>query len=107
MLRIGDWRKVKIGGCLEAIGYVSNIMQHGFHGEEVELTKVVYLIGGDPQLKQPTRGIYSPLQLEPADVEMDKLQDTSALIDLALITKDKQWFEELTGGKRKWHTVEQ
>ncbi|MCP3764070.1 IDEAL domain-containing protein [Domibacillus sp. A3M-37] len=107
MLRIGDWRKVKIGGCLEAIGYVSNIMQHGFHGEQVELIKVVYVIGGEPQIKDPLRDIYSPVELEPAGDFWDKLQDRSALIDLALLTKDEQWFEELTGGKLKWPIVEQ
>ncbi|MCP3763876.1 hypothetical protein NLX67_16005 [Domibacillus sp. A3M-37] len=95
MLRIGEWKKVKIGGCLEAIGYVSNIMQHGFHGQQVELTKVVYLIGGDPQMKKPTPGIYSPLELQPADHLIKQWQDRSSLIDLALLTGDREWFEEL------------
>lgn len=97
MIRIGEWKKVKIGGCLEAIGYVSNVMQHGFHGQQVELTKVVYLIGGDPQLKKPTPDIYSLFELEPADIEMELLQDQSIFIEMALMTGDEQWFEELMG----------
>lgn len=96
MLRIGEWKKVHIGGCLEAIGYVSNVMQHGFHGQQVELTKVVYLIGGDPQLKKPTPGIYTSAELRSADVEIELLQDRSIFIEMALMTRDHIWFKELS-----------
>jgi hypothetical protein len=65
-MRVGEWKKAKIDACLEAIGYVSNIMQHGFHGQRIELIKVVYVIAGEPQIKDPLRGIYSPVELEPA-----------------------------------------
>lgn len=96
-MRVGEWKKVHIGSYLEAIGYVSNIMQCGFHGQQVELTKVIYLVGGEPQLKKPTPGVYSLSELEPADIEMELLQDQSIYIEMALITGDEKWFEEMTG----------
>lgn len=97
MIRIGEWKKVKVGGCLEAIGYVSNIIQYDLNDQQVELTKVIYLIGGEPQLKKPTPGVYTLSELEPADIEMELLQDQSIYIEMALITEDEKWFEELTG----------
>lgn len=106
MLRIGEWRKVQIGS-MTAIGYVSNMVQSGFYGYRVELTKVIWITHGKYLLKKPSPGIFTEEQLEPIGDFWDKLQDKSSLIDLALLTKDEKWFKELIGGKQKWHTVEQ
>ncbi|MCM3789452.1 hypothetical protein M3221_13685 [Domibacillus indicus] len=106
MLKVGEWRKVQIGG-MTVIGYVSSIVQSGFQGYEIELTKVIRIKDGEFEFRTPVPGIFTEEQLEPIDDFWDKYQDKSALIDLALLTKDEQWFKELIGGKQQWHTVEQ
>lgn len=106
MLKVGEWRKVQIGG-VKVIGYVSNIMQSGFQEYEIELTKVIRIKDGEFQFRTPVPGIFTEEQLEPIDDFWDKHQDKSALIDLALLTRDEQWFKELTGRTQHWHTMEQ
>ncbi|MCP3763934.1 hypothetical protein NLX67_16315 [Domibacillus sp. A3M-37] len=106
MLRVGEWKTVKIGD-MTAVGYVSNIVQSGFYGYRVELTKVIWIMDGKYLFKKPSPGIFTEEQLEPIGDFWDKQRDRETLVDLALLTGDKQWFEELTGGKLKWHTVEQ
>ena len=97
MVRVGDWMKVKIGS-IYSIGYVSNIVNHALYGEMVEITKVIYIIGGKPQFKKPMlTDHFRAHELESVNDFWSKHQDKSALIDLALLTGDKQWFEELTG----------
>ena len=106
LLNIGDWKTVKIGN-MTAVGYVSNIINFSWHGERVELTKVVWMKDNKYLLKKPSPGIFTEEQLEPIGDFWDKHQDNSTLIDLALKTGDREWFKELTGEKRKWQTVEQ
>lgn len=105
LLNIGDWKTVKIGS-MTAVGYVSNIINFSWHGERVELTKVIWIKDNKYLLKKPSPGIFTEEQLEPIGDFWDKHQDNSTLIDLALKTGDREWFKELTGEKRKWHTVE-
>ncbi|WP_050183955.1 IDEAL domain-containing protein [Domibacillus robiginosus] len=106
MLNIGDWKIVKIGS-MTVVGYVSNTIHYSLHSERVELTKVVWIKDNQYLLKKPSPGIFTEEQLEPIGDFWDKHQDNSTLIDLALKTGDREWFKELTGEKRKWHTVEQ
>lgn len=98
--------KVQIGS-ISAVGYVSNIAQVGFYDHQIELTKVAWIVGKEIEFKKPTQGLYGEDQLEPVGDFWDKLQDKSAFIDLALLTRDEKWFRELMGEKQKWHTVEQ
>lgn len=95
-MKIGEWRTIKIGDAT-AIGYVSNINNYSWYGECVEFTKVGWVIGGAIEWRKPKQGIYESNRLNPAAALLDQYQDKTTLIDLALLTKDKQWFEELTG----------
>ena len=106
MINIGEWKTVKIGDAT-AVGYVSNIISYSQHGEQVELTKVGWLSNEEIEWRKPSLGTYELTQLEPADHLINQYQDRSGLIDLALLTGDKQWFKELIRGKQKCHIVEQ
>lgn len=104
MLRVGEWKTVKIGSET-AIGYVSNIINFSWHGERVELTKVGYLASDGIRWRKPSLGTYAATQLEVADQLFEQYQDKAALIDLALLTGDKLWFAELTKGQVMQHEV--
>ncbi|OMP67048.1 hypothetical protein [Domibacillus epiphyticus] len=87
MLRIGERVSVQIGD-ITAIGYISNV---GYYGHQIELTKVARIIGGEIEWNRPTKGSYEAHRLEPVGTLLDEWQDKSALVDLALLTKDKRF----------------
>ncbi|MCM3790371.1 IDEAL domain-containing protein [Domibacillus indicus] len=95
-MEIGEWKRVKIGD-VTVIGYISRIV---FSGSQIEIT-IVAIIKND-LLKwgrgMPRTLLFGKHRLEPIGTLLDDIQDKTALIDLALMTKDKDWFEELTEG---------
>ncbi|WP_046181256.1 IDEAL domain-containing protein [Domibacillus tundrae] len=92
-MEIGAWKKVKIGD-VTVIRYVSHI---GYSGIQIEIVRVARLKNGEVKWTKPTRLLFEKHRLEPLGRLLDEKQDKTALIDLALLTKDKEWFEELTG----------
>lgn len=98
MVNIGEWKVVKIGD-VTAVGYVSNIINYSWIGDRVQLTKVGWLSNKGIEWWTPSIGTYEEGELRSADNLLNEYQDKTTLIDLALLTKDKQWFEELTRGK--------
>ncbi|MEM1504964.1 IDEAL domain-containing protein [Domibacillus sp. 8LH] len=93
-MEIGEWKKVKIGHVM-VIGYVSRI---GYYHSQIELVIVGRIKNGIMQWGMPTRLLFEEHRLEPMGTLLDDIQDKTTLIDLALMTKDKEWFEELTEG---------
>jgi hypothetical protein len=99
----GEWVSVAVGEDV-VIGYITTL---ALYGDQVEIRRVARIKDGELKWIVPTRALFEAYRLEPADHLLNEYQYKTTLIDLALLTKDKQWFEELTGGKQKWHTVEQ
>ncbi|MCP3764180.1 IDEAL domain-containing protein [Domibacillus sp. A3M-37] len=99
----GEWKKVEIGD-VTVIGYVSHI---GYYGIQIEIITVARIKNGELEWTTPTRALFKEHRLESLGTLLDDMQDKTALIDLALMTRDKKWFEELTGRKQKWPIVEQ
>jgi hypothetical protein len=94
-MEMGEWRTIKIGD-VTAIGYISNIHSYSWYEECIEFTKVGWISGDTIEWRKPTQGIYEANRLNSAAELLNQYQDKTTLIDLALLTKDKQWFEELT-----------
>ncbi|OES45830.1 hypothetical protein [Domibacillus iocasae] len=86
------------------IGYITTIT---LYGGQVEIKRVASVKDGELKWLVPTRALFESYRLQPADNLLNEYQDKTVLIDLALLTKNKECFEELTGGKQKWHTMEQ
>ncbi|WP_050183733.1 IDEAL domain-containing protein [Domibacillus robiginosus] len=101
-MEIGEWKIAKIGD-FTVIGYVSRISNHR---SQVELAIVGRIINNKMKWGTPTKLLFEEHRLEPLGTLLDDIQDKTTLIDLALATKDKKWFEELTGGVKKGHTAE-
>jgi IDEAL domain len=99
-VRMGEWKTVEVGSKT-AIGYISNIITFSWIGEMFELTKVGWVSTSGIVWRKPSLGLYEMNQLEPADQLLDQYQDKSTLIDLALLTRDEQWFRELVGQRRQ------
>ena len=93
-MEIGEWKIAEIGD-VTVIGYVSRI---DYYGTQIELAVVGRIIKGKMIWRAPTRLLFKEHRLEPIGTLLDDVQDKTMLIDLALMTKDKEWFEELTGG---------
>jgi hypothetical protein len=88
----GEWISVLVGNVI-AIGYIKTI---GFYGGQIEIMRVSRITGGEVKWASPTRALFEADRLKPLGTLLDDWQDKSVLIDLALLMKDKQWFEELT-----------
>ncbi|WP_046174959.1 IDEAL domain-containing protein [Domibacillus indicus] len=93
-MEIGEWKIARIGD-LTVIGYISRI---GYYGSQIELAVVGRIIKGKMMWGSPTSLLFEEHRLKPMGTLLDDIQDKTTLIDLALMTKDKKWFEELTGG---------
>ncbi|MEM1505921.1 IDEAL domain-containing protein [Domibacillus sp. 8LH] len=93
-MEIGEWKIAKIGD-LAVIGYISSI---GCCHSQIELAIVGRITKGKIMWGTPTKLLFGEHRLKPVGTLLDDIQDKTALIDLALMTKDKEWFEELTGG---------
>ncbi|WNS79425.1 IDEAL domain-containing protein [Domibacillus sp. DTU_2020_1001157_1_SI_ALB_TIR_016] len=93
-MEIGEWKKAKIGE-VTVIGYVSRI---DYYESQIEIAIVGRIKNGIMKWGTPTRLLFREHRLEPLGTLLDDIQDKTALIDLALMTKDRKWFEELTGG---------
>ncbi|MCM3790488.1 IDEAL domain-containing protein [Domibacillus indicus] len=93
-MEIGEWKKAEIGD-LTVIGYVSRT---GCYHSQIELAIVGRIIKDELIWGTPTKLLFEEHRLKPIGTLLDDIQDKTALIDLALMTKDKEWFEELTGG---------
>ena len=101
-MEIGEWKIAKIGDVI-VIGYVSCISNHR---GQIELAIVGRIINRKMKWGTPTKVLFKEHRLEPLGTLLDDIQDKTTLIDLALMTKDKKWFEELTGGLKKVHIAE-
>jgi hypothetical protein len=89
MVQVGDWVKVKMWGYY-LIGFVEYVWK-----ESIQITKVFRVEDGKVQRISQRHGTYDPSQVEPlpCDIHPD---DIGTLIDIALDTKDEEWFRELT-----------
>ncbi|OES45252.1 IDEAL domain-containing protein [Domibacillus iocasae] len=88
----GEWVSVAVGEDI-VIGYITTIT---LYGGQVEIKRVARIKDRKLKWLVPSRALFESYRLEPADSLLNEYQDKTALIDLALLTKDKQWFEELT-----------
>jgi uncharacterized protein YpiB (UPF0302 family) len=89
MVQVGDWVKVKLFGYY-LVGFVEYIWD-----DTVQITKVLRVSDGELERISQRSGIYDVSQMEPLPSDL-KVEDLGALIDIALDTKDEQWFRELT-----------
>lgn len=94
-MKVGEWKTIEIGGSL-AIGYVSDVNKYSWHGDCIEFTKVGWVTNNIIEWRRPMQGIYESSRFHSAGQLLDSYQDKTALINLALLTKDKQWFNDLT-----------
>lgn len=89
---VGEWVNVASGDYKD-VGYVSNI---GCYSGQIEIIKVARIRDGIIEWSKPKQKSYDAGLLKPIGTLLDQLQDKSALINMSLDTKDKEWFEELT-----------
>jgi hypothetical protein len=94
-LYVGEWINVAIGDY-KAVGYVSHME---CYSSQIEIMKVARIKGDIIEWSKPTHGSYDAHRLKPIGTLLDHFQDKSTLINMSLDTKDKEWFEELTGKK--------
>jgi hypothetical protein len=92
MVQVGDWVRVRRWGYY-MIGFVEYIWKNS-----IQITNVLRIENGEMQKIGQQPGTYDPSQVEPlpCDIHPD---DIGTLIDIALDTRDKEWFEELM---RRW-----
>lgn len=96
-MREGDWVIVEVGGSYcQIVGYIT---QAGQWGGCIQIIKVIRIIKGNWHWLKPSTGSYNVEKIKPATTLLDQHQDKSALIDIALLTRDKQWFKQLTEKK--------
>ncbi|OAH57756.1 MULTISPECIES: hypothetical protein [Bacillaceae] len=89
-MNIGDW-------VLAASGrywYMSYIDSFSKYLETVHVTKITRFIRGVPENIKPAPATCSMSLIVPLDSSLLK-EDYDSLIDLAIITADKEWFFEL------------
>ncbi|MEM1506136.1 IDEAL domain-containing protein [Domibacillus sp. 8LH] len=92
----GDWVIADVnGGYSKTVGYVTKV---GYWGEYIQIMQVIRLTNNRWEWIKPKVSSYMSVQLVSAVELFDQYQDKTTLIDLALQTKDKKWFEELTEG---------
>jgi hypothetical protein len=89
MVQVGDWVKVKRWGY-HFVGFVEYIWKNS-----IQITNVLRIENGEMQKIGQQPGTYHHSQVEPlpSDLHAD---DIGTLIDIALDTKDEEWFRELT-----------
>jgi hypothetical protein len=88
----GEWISVVVEHVV-VIGY---IRKTEFYGGQIEIMRVASITGGEVKWESPTKAFFKADHLQPLGTLLEDWQDKSVRIDLALLTKDKQWFEELT-----------
>ncbi|OKL37015.1 hypothetical protein [Domibacillus mangrovi] len=89
-MNIGDW-------VLAASGkywYMSYIDSFSRDSETVHVTKITRFVEGIPENIKPAPATCSMRLIIPLDSSLMK-EDYDELIDLAIITADKEWFSEL------------
>lgn len=93
-MKKGEWIIVEVGdNYCQAIGYVTHVYRSiGC----IQVMKVIRIMNGTWEWLSPSAGSYKIETAKPADKLLDRYQDKSALIDLALLTHDEKWFKELT-----------
>lgn len=93
-MREGEWVIVNVGGnYCRIIGYITHV---GHWGGCIQIMKIIRIINGKWQWLKPSTGSYSAEKIKSAEDFLEQHQDKSVLIDLALLTRDKQWFNQLT-----------
>ncbi|WP_050180477.1 IDEAL domain-containing protein [Domibacillus robiginosus] len=101
----GDWVIADVNGKYsKTVGYVTKV---GYSDRHIQVKQIIQVTNNQWEWIKPKVRSYMPVQLVSAVELFNQYQDKTTLIDLALQTKDKKWFEELTGEKQKWHAVEQ
>lgn len=86
-MRIGDWVIGNYFGGTKFIGYIEDVEFNEDFNDELYTINLI-----KPHVSQIKRTIiaFSPLETEV------RPEDLSLLIDLALLTKDKEWFDQLS-----------
>ncbi|MGG4011437.1 IDEAL domain-containing protein [Bacillus smithii] len=78
------------------VGFVEYIWD-----ETVQISKVLRVEGGKVQKIKERPGTYDVRKIELLP-STPSPEDIQAMIDIALDTQDKEWFEELTRRRNKW-----
>jgi len=105
-LQVGDW----VLAGVSRNWYLSYIDSFSIDGETIHITRVAKSMNGKPGWIDPVPATCHKSLIGEVEITIrpeDYMEMHQLMIDMALQTKDKQWFEELMGGKPKWHTVEQ
>jgi uncharacterized protein YpiB (UPF0302 family) len=92
MVQVGDWVKVKRWGY-HFVGFVECIWKNS-----IQITNVLRIENGEMQKIGQQPGTYHHSQVEPLQCDIHP-EDLRTMIDIALDTRDKEWFEELM---RRW-----
>mgnify|MGYP001072011458 CR=1 FL=1 len=101
----GDWVIADVNReHSKTVGYVTKV---GYSDRHIQITQIIQITNNQWEWIKPKVSSYLPTQLVSAVELFNQYQDKTMLIDLALQTKDKKWFKELTEEKQKWYTVEQ
>ncbi|MEM1503739.1 hypothetical protein RG959_10015 [Domibacillus sp. 8LH] len=105
-MQVGDWVLAGVGRNW----YLSYIDSFSSDGDTVHITRIARSAKRQPVWIEPLPATCHKSLVSATGITMppeDHMEISQLMIDLALQTGDKQWFEELMGGEQKWHTVEQ
>lgn len=90
MLKRGDWITAQIDNY-HVVGFIENI---SVARNEVFITKVANQVEGVTYAIKPTPKLFTVDRIEELPLTLEK-EDWDCLIDLAIQTGDKKWFEQL------------
>lgn len=91
MVQVGDWVKVKMFGYY-LVGFVEYVWE-----SSIQVTKVFRVENGKVQKVSQRQGTFDIEKAEPLPSDIHP-EDLNELINLALDTRDRQWFEKLWKG---------
>ncbi|MGG3452154.1 hypothetical protein [Domibacillus aminovorans] len=91
-MEIGDWVQMRFLGCA-VLGYVTKI----YHGQGVFSVRKIAQVDKDGKAEYFNKETYGKYGMSQAEYVAAGLfpEDHASMIDLALMTKDKEWFENL------------
>ncbi|OAH59196.1 hypothetical protein AWH48_15735 [Domibacillus aminovorans] len=90
MMNIGDW-VLAASGQSRYISYIDHFLKDT---TTAYVIKVARVIDGEPEWMEPTLAIVSLRSISVMNNTLAK-EDYQAMIDLAIMTADKEWFFEL------------
>ncbi|WP_018392534.1 hypothetical protein [Bacillus sp. 37MA] len=90
MMNIGDW-VLAASGRDRYISYIDHFSEDTIAAYVIKVARV---IDGEPESMEPTLAIVSLRSISVMNNTLEK-EDYQAMIDLAIMTADKEWFFEL------------